>query len=260
MMKWVVGVLAVTGCACAPGCTRGDISIEGRILEVVPCKPLTNAPREERQVVEDAIRAIPSKAPVMERFEWGRIDRDDSGISHCLLVAFKDPQTAFDPVYQQALQDLAGHGKADGPHVRAHGGSRNYLFHDATPHARTTTDGHVRRLVWVRLKPNTTLEEMRKFEDAIAALPREIPAIERLEWGTQTNYDPAKPKPIDPAYRNGVYCLLFTFESTRARDAFLSHPAYKEFQSVLEHYELWKHNPANDPEYVAHVEYITRPD
>jgi hypothetical protein len=259
MIKWLVGTLAVTGLACALGCSRGDISSEGRILHVVSCGTRQNAPQQAIQRVEDAIPDIPSKAPTMERFEWGRIvdEREHFHETHYLLVLFKDPQFAFDHAYQQALDEAGEAGRlreADSPFLM--GDAETFLLHDATPHVRTTTHGHLRRLLFVRLKSETTLEEMQKFEDAIAALPNEIPAIERLEWGARTGYDPTKPKPIDPAYRNGNYCLLFTFDSTRARDACLADPAYKEFQSVLQQYVGHQF----EQEFVAHVEYIARPD
>jgi hypothetical protein len=257
IMKWVLGVLAVMGYACALGCARREISSEGKLVRVADCRPSTDPP-QAIEMVEAAIRAIPSKAPFMERFEWGRAESGDPAISHVLLVTFKDLQTAFDPAYYKAIRGLEGHGNPDAVHVRA-GLGPPYLFHDATPHVRTAIRGRLRRVVLVEFKPNTPREEMRKFEDAIAALPKEIPAIERLEWGAQINCDRGYPKPIDPAYRNGEYCLLFTFKSSRERDACLSHPAYKEFQTMLEHY-VGKQNPANERGYAGHVEYVARPD
>jgi hypothetical protein len=90
-------------------------------------------------------------------------------------------------------------------------------------------------------------------------LPKQIPAIKRLEWGTHIIIDPRVPKPVDPAYRDGLYCILFTFDDDRARDACLSHPAYKEFESVKEQFTS-KQNPNVQWEYVADVEYIARAD
>jgi hypothetical protein len=255
IMKWRVGTLAVTGLACALGCSVGDISSEGKILHVVTYKPRENAHSEAIQEVERTIRGIPSKAPTMERFEWGRTDYNDSPQSYFLLVLFNDPQSAYhDLSYNRATRDVIHLNDLGSLFVM--GNSETYLLHDATPHMRNTTHGHLRRVVWIRLKPNATLEEMQKFEDAIAALPNRIPTIERLEWGARTGYDPLKPKPIDPAYRNGNYCLLFTFDGTVARDACLAHPAYEEFQSVLEPYVARQF----EREFVSQVEYIPRPD
>jgi hypothetical protein len=242
-MKWLVGTLAVMGCVCALGCS-GEISSEGKVLQVVTCEPLKNAPPEAIQAAKDALLALPSKAPIMERFEWGSTDHDDSPECHYFVVTFKDPESAFDRAYQQALSEVR---EVARPYTRIM--PRLFLFHDATPHVRTTTHGHLRRAVGFWLKANATRDERQKLEDVIAALPKRIPAIERLEWGTGIAYNPGNPKPVAPAPFDGCYCVLFTFDSTDARDACLSHPAYKEFQTVLE-----EHRRQFTWEYVAQVE------
>ncbi len=253
MVKWLAVTLAIMPLACAPGCgsNGGDISSEGKILQVILCMQAENAPPEAFKKAEKIIRSVPSKAPVMERFEWGRISFPSSQgqheEGHCLLVLFKDPQSAYASAFWQTLRELRS------------GGRHLYLLHDATPHVQSTTDGHVRRILKARFTPNATREEMQTFEDAITALPKEIPAIQRLEWGAETNYRPDKPKPIDPAFRNGSYVLLFTFASTRKRDACLAHPAYKEFQGLFEKYTS-SQTTRGALEYEAQVEYIAQPD
>ncbi|NQT17598.1 MAG: Dabb family protein [Planctomycetes bacterium] len=256
MMKWLAVTLAVTALACALGCSRGDISSEGRILQMVKYHPRQNATEEAIQELEDAIPDIPSKAPTMERFEWARVidERDHPHVTHCLLVLFNEPRSLFDDAYRRALDEAGGRDDYGRPCFNL--GEETFLLHDATPHVRTNTDGRLRRSVLVVLKSETPREEMQKLEDAIAALPEKIPAIEKLEWGVRMSYDPTKPKPIDPAYRSGTYRLFFTFDSTRARDACLADPAYQEFQSALEQHV----GHQSEGEFVAHVEYIARAD
>jgi hypothetical protein len=204
--------------------------------------------QEAIEDAEEAIRRVPSTAPLMERFEWGRISFPSGPgqpEGHCALVLFKDPEHNYSRDFVQALRELRA------------GGGNCYLLHDATPHVRSSTDGRLRRVLGARFTPNATREEMQQFENAITALPQEISAIERLEWGTEIEYRSGKP--IDPAYRNGNYILLFTFAGTRQRDACLAHPAYKEFQSVFEKYTA-SETADRALEYEAHVEYIARPD
>lgn len=84
-MKWLVGTLAVTSCAFALGC-GGEVSSEGKVWRLVGFEPWKETRPEGIQEAEDALRAIPSKAPVMERFEWGKIEHGDYPESHLVLV------------------------------------------------------------------------------------------------------------------------------------------------------------------------------
>lgn len=229
-MKSLVRILVITICGCALGC-RGEASSEGKILRVVFWRPSKGTPPEAIQESEKAFRSFPSKAPIVERFEWGRIEHDDH-LSHILLVTFKDPPSAFDRTYDTALREAAGE------YVRVGLDTHAFLLHDATPRVRISVQGKVRRVILIRLNPKTSREELETVEKAMVALPGEIPAISRLEWGAQIAYDPSTAKPIDPDYRNGSYCLLLTFNDTGEHDACLSHSAFKEFERLVEQYQI----------------------
>lgn len=180
-----------------------------------------------------------------------------------MLVLFNDPQSIYDADYNKVLNEVTGSAEARKRYVRIDPGHASpYLLHDATPDRQSTTDGRLRQVIGVRFKPETGREEMKQFEDAITALPQEISAIERLEWGTEIDHRRGKPKPVDPEYRNGSYVVLFTFAGTRQRDACLAHPAYKEFLSLAAKYNVIQTGKPADcaVNYEAHVEYIAQPD
>lgn len=250
MMKSTIGTINALVLLCALGCGSRDISSEGKILHLVICSPRQGATSEDFQNAEAAIRAIPSKAPTMDRFEWGRIDGDgDLPECYYVLVLFDERQSAFDAAYSQAVGEVM---VTDDRGTRfIPGDAGKYLFHDATPHVRTTTHGRLRHMVGV-VFPNTSRERMLEFENAIVALPNAISSIERLEWG-------ARKYNTDGNFAE--YRVLFTFANTEARDTCLAHPAYKKFRSFWEEYHKSKPYGGISPksyvrEFISHVEYI----
>ncbi len=233
-------------------------------MQVVRCRPDKYAPPAAIRQSAAAIPAVPSKAPLLERFEWGQTELNGSSKGFCFMATFKEPQHVFDATYQQALDELQGIEEPGRPYVRTLWPSRDeFLFHDATPQVQATPHRCLRRVVRLSLKSGAGRAEMQTFEDAITVLPKQIPAIKRLEWGTHIIIDPRDPKPLDPTYRDGLYCILFTFDDERARDACFSHPAYKAFQEVLNQYVSGSPHQGSaiaEWEYIADVEYIARAD
>jgi hypothetical protein len=76
-----------------------------------------------------------------------------------------------------------------------------------------------------KFKDGTTPEQVNKIEQAFAALPNKIKGIVRLEWGTDVS-------PEGKA-QGFTHCFLLTFRSEADRDAYLPHPAHKEFGSIV---------------------------
>jgi hypothetical protein len=252
MMKSTIGAISALSLLCALGCGSRYISTEGKTVHLVKCDPKQHATAADFQDAEKAIRAIPSKAPTMERFEWGRVRGDgDLPERYYLLVLFDKPQSASDPAYLKAEREVMNYDERTGRAFTT-GTAGTYLFHDATPHVRTTTHGHLRHMVRVTV-PTTSRELMREFENAIVALPNTVSSIERLEWGTTMKYD------RDGNFQG--YCVLFTFANTEARDRCLAHPAYKEFRSFWEEHHKSKPyggiSPKSDAQdFLSHVEYM----
>ena len=83
----------------------------------------------------------------------------------------------------------------------------------------------LRHVVLFKFKDGTTPEQIKKVEDAFAALPSKIKEIKGFEFGTNNS-----PEGLSQGY---THCFFVTFASEKDRDAYLPHPAHKEFGSVL---------------------------
>ncbi len=85
--------------------------------------------------------------------------------------------------------------------------------------------GQVRHVVLFKFKDGTTAEDIKKIEDAFRELPEKIPQIAGFEWGTNSS-----PEKINQGF---THCFLLTFKTPADRDAYLPHPAHKEFGQML---------------------------
>ena len=83
----------------------------------------------------------------------------------------------------------------------------------------------VRHVVLFKFKDSATRENIATVEKAFAALPRNIDVVRGFEWGTNVS-----PENLNQGF---THCFLLTFDSTRDRDAYLVHPAHKEFGKLL---------------------------
>ena len=83
----------------------------------------------------------------------------------------------------------------------------------------------IRHVVAFKFKESTTADQIKKVEDAFAALPKKITQIKKFEWGTNNS----------PEKRNKgcTHCFILTFKTEKDRDAYLVHPAHKEFGSLV---------------------------
>lgn len=93
------------------------------------------------------------------------------------------------------------------------------------PEKKSRRLGQVRHVVLFKFKDGTTAEEIRKIEDAFRALPKKIPQIAGFEWGTNTS-----PEKLNQGF---THCFLLSFKTPADRDAYLPHPAHKEFGQTL---------------------------
>jgi hypothetical protein len=83
----------------------------------------------------------------------------------------------------------------------------------------------LRHVVLFKFKEGTSPQDVKKVVDAFVALPSKIKEVARLEWGTD----------ISPEKKSlgFTHCFLLTFRSEADRDAYLVHPAHKEFGSIV---------------------------
>ena len=83
----------------------------------------------------------------------------------------------------------------------------------------------LRHVVLCKFKPGTTAEQIQQVEEAFHALPGKIDLIRGFEWGTNVS-----PENLSQGY---THCFFLTFRSDQDRDAYLVHPAHKEFGKLL---------------------------
>jgi len=107
--------------------------------------------------------------------------------------------------------------------------------------ARPLPEGKVlRHVVLFKFKEGTTAEQIKQVEDAFRALPGKIDLIRGFEWGTNVS-----PENLAQGY---THCFFLTFASDKDRDAYLVHPAHKDFGKLLTPYlekvtvvDYWAH-------------------
>lgn len=100
----------------------------------------------------------------------------------------------------------------------------------------------LRHVVLFKFKDGTSLEDARKVEEAFTALPGKIKEVVRFEWGTDVS-----PEKKAQGY---THCFLLTFRTAADRDAYLVHPAHKEFGSIA--------GPHLDKDKILVVDYWTK--
>lgn len=86
----------------------------------------------------------------------------------------------------------------------------------------------LRHVVLFGFKEEATAEDIKKVEEAFAALPGKIDVIKGYEWGTNVS-----PENLDQGH---THCFFLTFANEKDRDAYLVHPAHKEFGGILRPY------------------------
>ena len=85
--------------------------------------------------------------------------------------------------------------------------------------------GVVRHVVLFKFKDGTAAEKIQAIEAKFRDLKSKIPQIQDFEWGTNMS-------PENHA-QGFTHCFLLTFGDAAARDAYLPHPAHKEFGAQL---------------------------
>ena len=90
--------------------------------------------------------------------------------------------------------------------------------------------GTVRHVVLFAYRQGTTEEQIGIVTDAFRELRGKIPGILSFEWGVNDS----------PEGMNGgfTHAHLLTFEDAAARDAYLPHPAHREFGALLARLEV----------------------
>ena len=85
--------------------------------------------------------------------------------------------------------------------------------------------GTLRHIVVFKYKPGATEDQIKQVTDAFVALKTKIPGVISIEHGVNNS----------PEKRNQGFTHVYqvTFTNAAARDAYLPHPAHKEFGALL---------------------------
>src|SRR5438445_3857823 len=99
------------------------------------------------------------------------------------------------------------------------------LFVSAPSTQAVREEKFLRHVVLFKFKEGTTPQQVKQVEDAFRALPAKINLIRGFEWGTNVS-----PENLAQGY---THCFFLSFVSDKDRDAYLIHPAHKEFGKLL---------------------------
>ena len=83
----------------------------------------------------------------------------------------------------------------------------------------------LRHVVLFKFKEGASAEDIKRVEEAFAALPDKIKEIRGFEWGINNS-----PENHDKGY---THCFLLTFDSEEGRAVYLPHPAHQEFGKLV---------------------------
>ena len=83
----------------------------------------------------------------------------------------------------------------------------------------------LRHVVLFKFKDETTAEQVRAIEQGFCDLSDKIDVVKDFEWGTDVSSE---------RLTDGfTHCFVVTFADEAGRDAYLPHPAHKEFVEFL---------------------------
>lgn len=86
-------------------------------------------------------------------------------------------------------------------------------------------ENEFRHVVLFKFKAEATPEQVKEIEQAFAALPEKIDTITGYEWGTSES--------VEGLNDGFTHCFFVTFKDKKGLEAYLPHPAHKEFGAKL---------------------------
>lgn len=95
----------------------------------------------------------------------------------------------------------------------------------AEPEAGKDSGKILRHVVLFKFKADVTEEQIGEVVAAFAALPEKIDAIKDFEWGTDVG--------VENKSEGFTHGFIVTFDSAEGRDAYLPHPAHKDFGKIV---------------------------
>ena len=84
----------------------------------------------------------------------------------------------------------------------------------------------LRHVVMFKFKEDADPAEVKKVEDAFAALPSQISEISFFEWGLNNS--------TEGLNKGFTHCFFMSFDSEEARQKYLPHPDHQAFVGMLD--------------------------
>lgn len=92
--------------------------------------------------------------------------------------------------------------------------------------AMNTTDPVLRHVVLFKFSDKASAAEVKAIEESFRGLKAKISLIKDFEWGTNNS-----PENLNQGL---THCFFVSFASEKDRDAYLIHPAHKDFVKLLQ--------------------------
>jgi hypothetical protein len=175
---------------------------------------------EDVQGVVDEFAALPDKIDSIIDFQYGvnnSPEGKDDGFTHCFLLTFADEAGRAEYLPHPAH-------KAFGDVLRPHMKSVFVVDYWGDPKQKMPEKA-LQHAVFFKFKDDAAEPDVKKVEQAFAALPGKIDTIRAFEWGTNNS-----PETHDAGF---THCFLVTFDSEAGRQTYLPHPDHKAFVDVL---------------------------
>lgn len=172
------------------------------------------------QSVVDAFRVLPAKIDTITEFQSGVNNSPeglDDGFTHCFLLTFNDEAG------RETYIPHPSHSGEFADVLRPHMDKVFVIDYWGTPYEPMKNE--LKHAVFFKFKDDAPAAEVKKVEDAFAALPSKIDTIKQFEWGLNNS-----PEKHDHGF---THCFMVTFDSDAGREAYLPHEDHLAFVEVL---------------------------
>ncbi len=176
--------------------------------------------KEDVQKIVSAFEGLPSKIDSITDFQWGTNNSPEGladGFTHAFVLTFADEagRAKYLPHPEHA---------AFGASLRPHMKEVFVIDYWGTADDHKL-DKQLKHAVFFKFKSDAVAEDIRKVEEAFAALPSKIEAVKGFEWGTNNS-----PEKHDDGF---THAFMVTFDSEEGRAAYLPHPDHEAFVTIL---------------------------